>query len=125
MNFIFMFVSKVDLVDQSNSDVPDDNKWMGHYIDHFTKYHFLWSQKTKSAEETAQCLVNNVFSVVGLPRILQHDNGPEFCNKVSTVCHDFVNCKALGSKNAYFNLLNLIFISRGWSYATMTVIHPI
>ncbi|CAC5383216.1 unnamed protein product [Mytilus coruscus] len=36
----------------------------------------------KSADEVAHNLSVHVFSVVGLPSILQHDNGREFCNAV-------------------------------------------
>ena len=40
------------------------------------------AQEQKSAQEVAENLKKHVFSVVGLPNILQHDNGREFCNNV-------------------------------------------
>ena len=77
----FMRRGQVDLIDMSH-DCHGKFKWIGHYIDHFTKFNFLWSQQRKKASEVVNCLITHVFSVVGLPVTLQHDNGSEFCNKV-------------------------------------------
>jgi hypothetical protein len=72
---------QIDLIDMT-LDCDGDFKYIGHYIDHFTKFNFLWPQQRKKASEVARCIIENVFSIVGLPLILQHDNGAEFCNKV-------------------------------------------
>lgn len=77
----FMKRGQLDLIDMAH-DCDGDNRWIGHYIDHFTKFNFLWPQQRKKSSEVARCLIKHVFSVVGLPSILQHDNGREFCNKV-------------------------------------------
>jgi hypothetical protein len=76
-----MHRGQLDLVDKS-ADPDGDYCWIGHYIDHYTKFHFFWPQIKKSADEVAHNLTVHVFSVVGLPSILQHDNGREFCNAV-------------------------------------------
>ena len=85
----FMRRGQVDLIDMTH-DCDGDFKWIGHYIDHFTKFNFLWPQKRKRSTEVANCLIQHVFSVVGLPVILQHDNGTEFCNKVRIRIQDFI-----------------------------------
>jgi hypothetical protein len=76
-----MHRGQLDLVDKS-ADPDGDYCWIGHYIDHYTKFNFFWPQINKSADEVAHNLTVHVFSVVGLPSILQHDNGREFCNAV-------------------------------------------
>ncbi len=88
---------QVDLIDMSH-DCDGELKWIGHYIDHFKKFNFLWSQQRKKASEVAKCLITHVFSVVGLPVILQHDNGSEFCNKVKywfCLLHDIYQLSCL------------------------------
>ncbi|XP_062507046.1 KRAB-A domain-containing protein 2-like isoform X2 [Corticium candelabrum] len=77
----FMRRGQIDLIDMT-VDPDGDFKYIGHYVDHFTKFNFLWPQHRKKSVEVARCLIKNVFSVVGLPLILQHDNGKEFCNKI-------------------------------------------
>ncbi|XP_071170909.1 SCAN domain-containing protein 3-like [Mytilus edulis] len=77
----FMHRGQLDLVDK-RSDPDGQYCWIGHYIDHYTKFNFFWPQMNKSADEVAHNLPVHVFSVVGLPSILQHDNGREFCNAV-------------------------------------------
>ena len=55
---------------------PDGNlKWVGHYMDHRTKFHVLFSLMRKSAPEVALNFLTRVFSVLGPPRILHSDNG--------------------------------------------------
>jgi hypothetical protein len=76
-----MHRGQLDLVDKS-ADPDGDYCWIGHYIDHYTKFNFFWPQINESADEVAHNLTVHVFSVVGLPSILQHDNGREFCNAV-------------------------------------------
>ena len=87
----FMRRGQIDHVDMSR-DPDSELKWIGHYIDHFTKFNFLWPQKTKKASEVARNLILNVFSVVGVPLILQHDNGREFCNKVRITSNAYDVC---------------------------------
>ncbi|CAG2227606.1 unnamed protein product [Mytilus edulis] len=77
----FMHRGQLDLVDK-RADPDGQYCWIGHYIDHYTKFNFFWPQMNKSADEVAHNLSVHVFSVVGLPSILQHDNGREFCNAV-------------------------------------------
>ncbi|CAG2242730.1 unnamed protein product [Mytilus edulis] len=77
----FMHRGQLDLVDK-RADPDGPFCWIGHYIDHFSKFNFFWPQERKSAIEVAHNLKVHVFSVIGLPFILQHDNGREFCNDI-------------------------------------------
>ena len=54
--------------------------WIGHGIDHFTKFNYLWAQRRKKAGETVENLKKFVFGYLGMPFILQSDNGLEFKN---------------------------------------------
>ena len=77
----FMHRGQLDLVDK-RADPDGQYKWIGHYIDRYTKFNLLCPQEQKSAHEVAENLKKHVFSVIGLPTILQHDHGREFCNNV-------------------------------------------
>lgn len=57
-------------------------KWIGHYMDHWSKLHILFPLARKSAAEVALNLRNQVFAYLGTPRILHSDNGREFVNQV-------------------------------------------
>ncbi|CAF1046567.1 unnamed protein product [Brachionus calyciflorus] len=53
-------------------------------MDHFSKFHFLWGQEQKCAEEVCEGLEVHVFGFVGLPIIYQSDNGLEFKNSFAS-----------------------------------------
>lgn len=73
---------QVDLVDMRSCS--DKNyQWIGHYKDHFSKFSIIWPQKKKCAAETIECLERFVFAYLGVPKLLQSDNGKEFNNHVS------------------------------------------
>ena len=57
-------------------------KWVGHYMDHWSKFHVLFPLSRKSASEVALGLQNYVFAYLGTPRILHSDNGREFVNEI-------------------------------------------
>ena len=57
-------------------------KWIGHVIDHFSKYHILFPMEKKEASEVAKNLVVRVFTYFGLPYVLHSDRGKEFVNEV-------------------------------------------
>ena len=59
-------------------------KWIGHVVDHFSRFHVLFALKTKSGKEISKNLKEKVFSYFGLPLIIQSDNGREFVNKIIT-----------------------------------------
>ena len=62
---------------------PDgDFKFIGHMVDHFSKFHVMFPMKTKTAQETAGLIAERFFSIFGSPKILQSDNGSEFVNNV-------------------------------------------
>ena len=51
---------------------------VGHYMDHWSKFHVLFALCQKSAAGVAQNLQNQVLSYLGTPKILHSDNGREF-----------------------------------------------
>ena len=57
-------------------------KWIGHYMDHWSKFHILFALSRKSAAEVGYSLQNKVFAYLGTPRILHSDNGREFVNEI-------------------------------------------
>ena len=63
--------------------LPHGNyKWILHVVDHWSKFHFIFLLISKSAADVANALHKWVFPVMGLPSILQSDNGREFVNKL-------------------------------------------
>ncbi|XP_065895709.1 uncharacterized protein [Dysidea avara] len=81
--------SVIDLIDMSS--IPDsNNRWIGHYKDHFNKFSILWAQSRKCAAETVLCLQRYVFAYLGVPKILQSDHGREFNNELfETIVHEW------------------------------------
>ena len=72
---------QIDLIDMMHR--PDGSfKWIGHYMDHWAKVHVLFPLVRKSAAEVAVALSNQVFAVLGTPKILHSDNGREFVNEI-------------------------------------------
>ena len=57
-------------------------KWIGHVVDHFSKFHILFPMKKKEAVEVASNLMVRVFTYFGLPYILHSDRGKEFVNDI-------------------------------------------
>ena len=62
---------------------PDgDYHYIGHVMDHFSKFHVLFPLRSKSAVEVASQIEERVFAYFGVPRIFHSDNGREFVNQV-------------------------------------------
>ena len=57
-------------------------KWIGHYMDHWSKFHVLFLLSRKSAPEVGLNLQNRIFAYLGTPYILHSDNGREFVNEI-------------------------------------------
>lgn len=57
-------------------------KWILHIIDHWSKFNFAFPLQRKSASDVANALQKWVFPFMGLPSILQSDNGREFVNQL-------------------------------------------
>ena len=73
--------TQIDLIDMRHR--PDgEYHWIGHYMDHWSKFHILFPLMHKSAHEVAYRLQENVFSYIGVPKILHSDNGREFVNNI-------------------------------------------
>ena len=54
---------QIDLIDMQSR--PDgDYKYIGHFVDHFTKYHVLFAMKSKSANIVASNLVQPQYRVL-------------------------------------------------------------
>ena len=51
-------------------------------VDHWSKFHLIFPLIRKTAGDVADALQKWVFPVVGLPSIIQSDNGREFVNKL-------------------------------------------
>ena len=60
-------------------------KWIGHYMDHWSKFHVLFALCQKAASEVSLNLQNQVFSYLGTSKILHSDNGHEFVNAIRIV----------------------------------------
>lgn len=72
---------QIYLVDMRH--LPHGNyKWILHVVDHWLKLNFAFPLIHKSAADVAAALHKWVFPVMGLPSILQSDNGHKFVNKV-------------------------------------------
>ena len=81
------FYTQIDLIDMRCA--PDDEfKWIGHCVDHFSKFHILFPMASKETAVVAANLVCKVFAYFGLPYILHSDNGKEF---VSALIRSIVN----------------------------------
>ncbi|CAF3566103.1 unnamed protein product [Rotaria socialis] len=71
---------QMDFIDMRN--VQDEKyKWILHTMDHFTKFSWAYSLKSKEVKSVADKLLQQFYSF-GAPRILQSDNGKEFVAKV-------------------------------------------
>ena len=63
--------------------LPHDGfKWILHIVDHWSKFTFAFPLAQKSAKEVTSALEKWVFPFIGLPSIVQSDNGREFVNKL-------------------------------------------
>ncbi|CAF1106796.1 unnamed protein product [Brachionus calyciflorus] len=72
--------AQMDLIDMQT--LPDgEYKWLMVYQDHFTKFLQLRPLRAKIAIEVASALID-VFSILGVPYLLQSDNGREFRNQI-------------------------------------------
>ena len=84
LNFLICdTIIQIDLIDMRHR--PDGPyHWIGHFMDHWSKLHVLFPLMHKSAVEVAVSLSSKVFAytIYGLPKILQSDNGREFVNCV-------------------------------------------
>eukprot|EP00731_Ephydatia_muelleri_P013704 Em0007g1014a len=77
----FLTRCQIDLIDMRH--MPDGSyHYIAHYMDHWSKFHILWPLMKKSAIDVAVGLVKRVFPYLGLPKILQSDNGREFVNEI-------------------------------------------
>lgn len=72
---------QIDLIDMRYNCYGDYN-YVAHVMDHWSKFHVMLPLKEKTAKEVAEGLYQRVFSYVGIPRIMHHDNGPEFVNHI-------------------------------------------
>ena len=91
------------------SSVPDNGKrWIGHYRDHFSKYSILWVQQRKSADETIENMERFVFSYLGVPRILQSDNGRKFDNQVRSYIYKYFNTACIVTPCTFMHFISFL-----------------
>ena len=63
--------------------LPDgEYSWILHGVDHWSKLHFAYLLVHKSALDVAVVLEKYIFPIMGIPSILQSDNGRKFINAV-------------------------------------------
>ena len=72
---------QVDLIDMRHS-LDGEYCYIGHVVDHFSKYHVLFPLRSKSAVEVASMIEERVLAYFGVPRIFHSGNGREFVNQV-------------------------------------------
>ena len=78
---------QVDLIDMRHS--PDGaNNYIGHFMDHFSKFHVLFPLKQKTAEEVSCLMEERVLAYFGPPKIFHSDNGREFINQLIRAMFD-------------------------------------
>ena len=65
---------------QANAD--GEYRYIGHIVDHFTKFRIIFPLKTKTAAEVAENIEKRYFAYFGIPRIIHTDNGTEFTNSL-------------------------------------------
>ena len=72
---------QLDLVDMRHA--PDgEYNYICHSMDHFTKFHVIYSLKTKTADEVSAMFRDRVLGYFGAPKRFHSDNGKEFVNQV-------------------------------------------
>jgi len=76
----------MDLIDFQTC--PDGEfKWLMVYQDHFTKFVLLRPLPSKQAIEVAKALID-IWTHIGVPQLLQSDNGKEFRNSIVKALKD-------------------------------------
>ena len=75
-NLIIIVASQVDLIDMSRKP-SEPYHYILHLMDHFSKFHVILPLERKTADEVNVSLTK-IFGTIGLPTILQTDNGGEF-----------------------------------------------
>lgn len=72
---------QVDLIDMSHS--PDgDFHYVGHVMDHFSKFHILFPLQQNTTAEISRQLEERVLAFFGPPKIFHSGNGSEFVNQL-------------------------------------------
>ncbi|XP_063599491.1 uncharacterized protein LOC134775811 [Penaeus indicus] len=69
-----------DLIDLHSS--TSGNQYVLSIVDHLTRYLQLIPLPCKSAETVAEAFINNFVTIFGPQRVIQTDNGSEFCNRL-------------------------------------------
>lgn len=83
----------IDLIDMSSH--PDgEYKWIFHAKDHISKFSYAAPLTSKRCEEVAAA-VKHMFHIYGVPQVLQHDRGMEFCGNhmKNMMAEVFPQCK--------------------------------
>jgi transposase InsO family protein len=71
----------VDLIDVSDYEKTNcGHKWLLTIIDVHSKYSWVFPLKTKTGKEVVEKLEDLFHLYTGPPKIIQCDNGKEFCN---------------------------------------------
>ena len=78
---ILSYMIMLRAIDMRHS--PDNEyNYIGHFMDHFSKFHVLFPLRRKTAEEVSYMLQERVLAYLGPPKIFHSDNGREFVNNL-------------------------------------------
>ncbi|XP_066922014.1 uncharacterized protein [Clytia hemisphaerica] len=77
----FMDRMQIDLIDMTHD--PDEKfRYIGHIVDHFSKYRVIFALKSKQPAEVGLHVKARYLAYFGLPKIVQSDNGAEFVDLI-------------------------------------------
>ena len=89
---------QIDLIDLSMNPTPDGYKYILNYQDHLTKFVILKPLKSKKSSDVNDSLLD-IFTTIGVPQILQCDNGNEFSEiKPKLLDMHWPQCKMVRSR---------------------------
>ena len=83
----FLSRVQIDLIDMRHS-MDGEYAYIGHFVDHFSKFNVLFPLKTKTADEVSTLLEERVLAYLGPPKIFHSDNGREFVNQLIRAMFD-------------------------------------
>lgn len=84
----------IDLVGPLN-ETKAENRYIATATEYLTRFAVAKPIANKDASTIAEFIFNDIICMFGVPKILQHDQGREFCNKLNAFM-----CEKLGIKEA-------------------------
>ena len=79
----FQDTAHIDLIDMRHS--PDgDYRYIGHFMDEYSRFHVLFPMKRKAAPELSRLLEERVLGYFGPPKVFHASEGVEIVNRLVT-----------------------------------------